>query len=455
VKEGAIWMKVEEGMNKLPKSYIFAMAMALATLLSGCEGPAKPSEPKAESVAASAGSIALPEPFASKSVTKRSKVIGWPPDKTPVAAAGFVVTKFADGLVNPRNIYVGSNGDIFIAEANTEVSAPKRLAAKVAGIDKSQRLDDSPNRIVILRDANRDGVPEVKSAFLSNLNQPFGMLIIGNHFYVANTDGLWRYPYKQGDTSITQPGQKILDLPAGGYNNHWTRNLLASKDNRKIYISVGSASNVAEHGMETEARRACILEINPDGSGERIYASGLRNPVGMDWQPETNVLWTAVNERDELGDDLVPDYITSVKSDGFYGWPYSYFGQHLDPRIKEQKPELVSKAIVPDQALGAHTASLGLAFYNGSSFPAKYRNGAFVGQHGSWNRSQLSGYKVVFVPFAGGKPSGSPEDFLTGFLVGSNDTEVYGRPVGVAIIGDGSLLVADDAGTTIWRVSKQ
>ncbi len=449
-------MKVKWKKNKLTTIYGLTFFIAIGALLAACEEPSKPNEPKAENVVVTtSGTLDLPAPYATESVTKRSKVIGWPMEKTPVAPAGFVVSKFTDGLVNPRNIYAAPNGDIFIAEANTEVSAPKRLAAKVAGIDKSQRLDPSPNRIVLLRDANQDGVPEVKTEFLSKLNQPFGMLVIGNYFYVANTDGLWRYPYKQGDTVITQPGQKILDLPAGGYNNHWTRNLIANKDNTKIYISVGSASNVAEHGMEYEVRRANILEINPDGSGERIFASGLRNPVGMSWQPESNMLWTAVNERDELGDDLVPDYITSVKDGGFYGWPFSYFGQHLDPRIKEQKPEFVSKAIVPDQALGAHTASLGLTFYDGSSFPAKYRNGAFVGQHGSWNRSRLSGYKVVFVPFSGGKPAGSPEDFLTGFLVGGEEGEVYGRPVGVAVIRDGSLLVADDAGTTIWRISKQ
>jgi glucose/arabinose dehydrogenase len=273
------------------------------------------------------------------------------------------------------------------------------------------------------------------------------MLVLGGYFYVADTDGVWRYPYKTGDTVMAEKGEKILDLPAGGYNNHWTRNLLASRDQKKIYVSVGSGSNVAEHGMENEVRRANILEINPDGSGERVYASGLRNPVGMAWAPGTDVLWTAVNERDELGDALVPDYLTGVRACGFYGWPYSYFGQRLDPRIKDQRADLVSKAIVPDFAVGAHTASLGLAFYEGESFPAKYRRGAFVGQHGSRNRSQLMGYEVLFVPFKEGKPSAAIEDFLTGFIANRNKREVYGRPVGVAVIQDGSLLVADDVGT--------
>lgn len=250
-------------------------------------------------------------------------------------------------------------------------------------------------------------------------------------------------------------GEKILDLPAGGYNNHWTRNLLASPDGSKIFVSVGSASNVGEHGMDEEKRRANILTINPDGSGEEIFASGLRNPVGMDWVPGSNTLWTAVNERDKLGDELVPDYMTSVKKGGFYGWPYSYYGQNVDPRRKGEAPKLVEKAIVPDVPLGAHTASLGLAFYDKDKFPVKYRGGAFVGQHGSWNRSQLSGYKVVFVPFKNGQPSGPMEDFLTGFIADAEDSKVYGRPVGVTVLADGSMLVADDDSGTIWRVSAE
>jgi glucose/arabinose dehydrogenase len=296
-------------------------------------------------------------------------------------------------------------------------------------------------------------VAESRHVFKEKLNQPLGMLILGNSFYVANTDALLRFDYKPGDTKLIGEGQKIVSLPAGGYNNHWTRNIISNKEGTKIYISVGSGTNVAEKGMEVEKRRANILEINPDGSGERIYASGLRNPVGMDWAPGTQTLWTAVNERDNLGDDLVPDYLTSVKEGGFYGWPYSYFGQNRDPRMeKDPRPDLVEKAIVPDVSLGAHTASLGLAFYNKLSFPKRYHNGAFIAQHGSWNRSTLVGYKVVFVPFNSGKPSGKPEDFLTGFISDITKDEVHGRPVGIAILNDGSMLVSDDASNIIWRV---
>jgi glucose/arabinose dehydrogenase len=293
----------------------------------------------------------------------------------------------------------------------------------------------------------------VRKIFLQGLRQPLGMLLLGDQFYVANTDGLWRYPYEAGKTSIQAQGQKLLELPAGGYNNHWTRNLLANADGSKIYVSVGSASNVAEYGIEEERRRANILEVNPDGSGERIYASGLRNPVGMGWAPGTSTLWTVVNERDYLGDDLVPDYLTGVKEGGFYGWPYAYFGMHEDPRLAGQRPDLVSQTLVPDVALGAHTASLGLAFYTGNAFPEKYRGGAFIGQHGSWNRTELSGYKVVFVPFKDGRPSGEPEDFLTGFIANRETSEVYGRPVGLVVLPDGDLLVADDASNTVWRVA--
>jgi glucose/arabinose dehydrogenase len=339
-----------------------------------------------------------------------------------------------------------------VAEANTERKGIKKEVVNVVtGRNKSERSGASANRITLFRDTNNDGKPDMREVFLTGLNQPFGMLVIGDKFYVADTDALLMYPYKEGQTKMTATGKKILSLPAGGYNNHWTRNLLASPDNKKIYVSVGSGSNVGENGIENEIRRANILEINPDGTGERIYASGLRNPVGMGWQPTTNKLYTAVNERDELGDELVPDYLTSVKEGAFYGWPYSYYGQNADPRRKDERPDLVKKAIVPDVPLGPHTASLGLAFYNKSAFPDKYKNGAFIGQHGSWNRSTLSGYKVVFVPFKDGKP-GTPEDFLTGFIVGNNK-DVYGRPVGVTVLPDGAMLVTDDASNRIWRVS--
>ena len=396
----------------------------------------------------------LPAPFATKSTTNNSKVIDWPAGKTPTAPEGFTVTKFADGFDHPRWIYVGENGDVFVAESNTVLKGIKKLGAKISRKIKTQNLGESANRITLLRDANKDGTYETRSTFLQGLNQPLGMLILGGKFYVGNTDGLMQYPYTIGATSITATGKKILELPAGGYNNHWTRNIITNAAGDKIYVSVGSGSNVAEHGIENEVRRANILEINPDGTGEHIYASGLRNPVGMDWAPGTQTLWTAVNERDELGDDLVPDYLTSVKEGGFYGWPYSYFGPHEDPRMKDhQRPDLVQKALVPDVPLGPHTASLGLTFYDKTTFPSKYHNGAFVGQHGSWNRSQLSGYKVVFVPFKNGKPSGKPENFLTGFIADASKSEVFGRPVGVAILPDGSLLVADDVSNIIWRVS--
>jgi glucose/arabinose dehydrogenase len=396
----------------------------------------------------------LPAPYATPSVKKFSKVIGWPKGKMPTVPTGFTVTEYAADLQNPRWIYVAPNGDILIAESNSVEKTSTAKGEKAKGLKQSGSMKEtSANRITLLRDTNKDGKPEVRETFLTGLNQPFGMLVIGNNFYVGNTDGVVRYAYQPGQTKITAGGQKILDLPVGGYNNHWTRNLLANADGSKIYVSVGSASNVMERGVKEDEGRALILEINPDGSGKRVYASGLRNPVGMDWQPGTQVLWTAVNERDELGDDLVPDYMTSVQDGGFYGWPYSYFGQKEDPRRKGERPDLVAKAIVPDVALGPHTASLGLAFYDAKGFPASYQNGAFVGQHGSWNRSAFSGYKVVFVPFQNNKPAGAPEDFMTGFVANEATREVYGRPVGVAVLPDGALLVADDAGGKLWRVT--
>ncbi|UOQ65757.1 PQQ-dependent sugar dehydrogenase [Hymenobacter volaticus] len=398
----------------------------------------------------------LPKPYATKSATKRSKVIGWPAGKTPVVPTGFTVAEYAGGLNSPRWAYVTPNGDVLVAEANTiPTSFKKKVTAKL-DLDPSKSLKEtSANRITLLRDTNKDGKPDVRETFLSGLNQPLGMLVLGNYFYVANTDGVLRYAYKPGQTKITGPGEKILTLPGKGYNNHWTRNLVANADGTKIYVSVGSSSNVGENGMEYEQRRANILEINPDGSDEKVYAAGLRNPVGMDWNPTTKALWAAVNERDELGDDLVPDYLTSVQPGAFYGWPYSYFGQNEDPRRKGERPDLVKKALVPEVPLSPHSASLGLAFYDGKAFPAKYQKGAFVGQHGSWNRSEFTGYKVVFVPFKDGKPAGSSEDFVSGFVANTGSKEVYGRPVGVTEMPDGSLLVLDDAGNKVWRVSAQ
>jgi glucose/arabinose dehydrogenase len=395
--------------------------------------------------------VELPAPYATKSVQKFSKVIGWPAGKTPTAPAGFQVMKFADSLNNPRCIYVAANGDIFVAEASTDAGAVKKAIATLTGKSKSQNIGNSANRITLFRDTNGDGAPDFRTTFLTGLNQPFGMLIIGKTFYVANTDGLMAYPYQYGQSKITAPGKKIVALPAGGYNNHWTRNIITNKDSSKLYISVGSGSNVAEHGLDNEVRRACILEVNPDGSGERIYAAGLRNPVGMAWAPGTQTLWTAVNERDDLGDDLVPDYMTSLKEGGFYGWPYAYWGQHEDPGVKDKRPDLVKQSLTPDFSLGPHTASLGLAFDEKQLFPGPYAGGAFIGQHGSWNRSAFSGYQVAFVPFQNGKPSGAAAPFLSGFIANENNKEVYGRPVGVAFTKN-YLLVADDASNTIWCV---
>lgn len=401
----------------------------------------------------------LPPPDTTNPPVNYPVVVGWPTGRMPIAPNGFTVSLYAEQLDHPRWLYVLPNGDVLVAEANTPVSQRDRQegAAKVAQQLAAKSRGPSANRITLLRDTNRDGKPEVRSTFLTGLNQPFGMLLVGNTFYVANTDSLMRYPYSPGQTRITAQGTKILDLPAGGYNNHWTRNVIANRDGSKLYVSVGSGTNVDEERVdEKDKRRAAILEVNPDGSEMRVFASGLRNPNGMAWAPGTSTLWTAVNERDELGDELVPDYLTSVREGAFYGWPYSYFGQNVDPRKQGERPDLVAKAVVPDVPLGAHTASLGLTFYERTVFPELYRGGAFIAQRGSWNRSRPSGYKVVYVPFVNGRPSGPPQDFLTGFIAGTTLTgrpNVYGRPVGVTTLPDGSFLVADDASNRIWRVT--
>ncbi len=436
----------------LPVLWMHLMCGLSMFILQSCNSRGNPSNVTQDSIALVSIPDSLPNPYETKSVKNFSKVIGWPGNKTPTAPTGFKVTKFADGLQNPRWIYVTPNGDVLVAEANTVSKGIKKVTDKISGKAESQNTGESANRITLLRDNDNDGTPELKQVLLFGLNQPFGMLVVGNSLYVANTDGIMQYPYQPGQTQIKSDGKKIVDLPAGGYNNHWTRNIIANPDTTKIFISVGSGSNVAEHGMENEVRRANILEINPDGSGERVIASGLRNPVGMGIAPGTNELWTVVNERDELGDNLVPDYLTKVKDGGFYGWPYAYYGPNEDPRLKGQQPELVKRTLVPDMSMGAHTASLGLAFYNQKAFPAAYHRGVFITQHGSWNRSQLSGYKVVFVPFQNGKPSGDPEDFLTGFISDTSKSEVYGRPVGIAVLPNGSLLVTDDASNIIWKI---
>jgi len=380
---------------------------------------------------------------------------GWPAGVTPTAAAGLAVNAYATGFDHPRWIYVLPNGDVLIAETN---APPKpedgkgirgwimKLVMKRAGAGVP-----SANRITLVRDADGDGVAETRSVFLQGLNSPFGMTLVGSNLYVANSDALVRFPYRTGDTQITTPPEKIVDLPAGPINHHWTKNVTANRDGSRLYVTVGSNSNVGENGIDNETSRAAVLEVDPVARTARVFASGLRNPNGLSWQPQSGALWTVVNERDEIGSDLVPDYMTSLKDGAFYGWPYSYYGQHVDERVKPQRPDLVAKALAPDYALGTHTASLGLVFYTGKLLPQRYANGAFVGQHGSWNRKPRSGYKVIFVPFADGRPAGMHEDVLTGFV--NADGEAYGRPVGVAIDAAGALLVADDVGNIVWRVT--
>jgi glucose/arabinose dehydrogenase len=380
---------------------------------------------------------------------------GWPEGVKPKPAAGFTVNAFATGLDHPRWLYVLPNGDVLVAEsaAPPQPDLTRGLMGWIMQLGMRWAGADVPsaNRITLLRDADGDGKAETRSALLTGLNSPIGMALVGDDFYVANTDGVVRFPYAEGATEITAKGEKIADLPAGDLNLHWVKNIVASPDGARLYASVGSNSNIGENGMDNEEGRAALHEIDLGTGQSRIFASGLRNPVGLAFHPESGALWTTVNERDELGSDLVPDYMTVVQANGFYGWPYSYFGDHLDPRARPRRPDLVEKAIVPDYALGPHTASLGLAFYDNTLFPERYRGGAFVGQHGSWNRRPPSGYKVIFVPFEDGRPTGEPEDFLTGFL--SEGGDAYGRPAGVAIDKSGALLAADDVGNTIWRVT--
>ncbi|MGD9507646.1 MAG: sorbosone dehydrogenase family protein [Geminicoccaceae bacterium] len=377
----------------------------------------------------------------------------WGEGEKPQAAAGFSVERFADGLDHPRWLYVLPNGDVLVAETNAPPKETTGIKSFIMG--QVQKVagagTESANRITLLRDSDGDGRPETRTVFLKDLFSPFGMALVGGDFYVANADAVVRFPYEPGQTEIRANGTKLADLPGGPINHHWTKSLVASPDGAKLYVGVGSNSNVGENGIDAEDRRAAVLEIDRESGQAQILASGLRNPVGMDWQPQSGQLWVAVNERDELGDDLVPDYMTAVQPGGFYGWPYSYYGQHVDERVDPPRPDLVAKAIVPDYALGSHTASLGLVFYDGEAFPQRYRGGAFIGQHGSWNRSEPVGYKVIFVPFADGRPAGEPEDILTGFL--NQDGQARGRPVGVAVDAHGGLLVADDVGNVIWRVS--
>lgn len=380
---------------------------------------------------------------------------GWPAGAAPIPAPGLKVTAFAEGLDHPRWLYVLPDGDVLVAETNAPPRPKDETGIKgwIAGLimDRAGAGVPSANRIILLRGLDAGGHAASRSVFLDGLNSPFGMALVGHDLYVADTDALLRFPYGDGQTRITSPGVKVADLPAGPINHHWTKNVVASPDGARLYVTVGSNSNAAENGIAAEAGRAAIWEIDPRDGDRRILASGLRNPVGLGWEPATGALWVAVNERDEIGGDLVPDYMTAVRDGAFYGWPYSYYGQHLDPRVQPQRPDLVARAIPPDYALGAHTASLGLAFSSGDALPMRFREGAFVGQHGSWNRRPPSGYRVVFVPFAGGRPAGAPIDVLTGFRDASGDA--LGRPVGVAMDRQGALLVADDVGNRVWRVT--
>jgi glucose/arabinose dehydrogenase len=387
---------------------------------------------------------------------KIAPAIGWPPGAAPRAAPGTRVAIFARGLDHPRWLYVLPNGDVLVAETNAPAKPDDGggIRGWVMGkvMAKAGATVASANRITLLRDTRGAGTADLRTTLIEGLNSPFGMVLVGNDLYVADSDAVLRFPYSSGDTHIATRGTKLVDLPAGRINHHWTKNLIASADGTKLYVTVGSNSNVAENGIEAEAGRAAIWQVDIKTGSHRIYASGLRNPNGLAWEPSTGELWTVVNERDEIGSDLVPDYLTSVHDGAFFGWPYSYYGHHVDARVQPQRPDLVATAIAPDYALGPHTASLGLAESAGTALPAAFANGMFVGQHGSWNRDPLSGYKVIFVPFVDGKPAdGAPIDLLTGFV--SADGDAYGRPVGVALDRHGALLVADDVGNVIWRVT--
>jgi glucose/arabinose dehydrogenase len=383
--------------------------------------------------------------------------VGWPAGAAPRAPAGFAVTRYAEGLDHPRWLLVLPNGDVLAAESATEPSPADVSNRGIKGFFQKMLMrrvgsaKPSPNRIILVRDANGDGVAETKTTFAQGLKQPFGMTLANGMLYIANSDGVVSFPYQPGQTEVTGVGTKVFDLPGGPINHHWTKNVVVSPDGSKLFATVGSNSNIGENGMANEVGRAAIWEYDMASGKARVFATGIRNPNGIDFEPTTGVMWTVSNERDEIGNDLPPDFLTSVRDGGFYGWPYSYWGRHVDQRVKPQRPDLVARAITPDYGLGPHTASLGLTFYRSDAFPAQYRGGAFVGQHGSWNRKPLDGYQVVFVPFAGGRPQMPAQQFLTGFLNAKD--EIQGRPVGVAVDGRGALLVADDVGGIVWRVT--
>jgi glucose/arabinose dehydrogenase len=392
------------------------------------------------------------------------KVVGWQEGETPIVPKGFHIQALATGLSNPRRVYTLPNGDVLVVESDRVGSEPvdrpkdpiRDFIMAMAhggggGGKETSGTNGKPQRITLLRDADGDGKPELRTVLLDHLNSPFGVVASGGFLYVANTDALVRYPFTPGQTKITAPGQKVIDLPGGLIDHHWTKDLTASPDGSKLYVGVGSNSNCGERGPEAETNRAAIWEVDSKTGAFRVFASGLRNPNGLTFYPGSNTLWAVINERDELGPNLVPDYMTSVKEGAFYGWPYSYYGQHVDKRVRPQRPDMVAKAIPPDYALSSHVAALGLTFYTGSSFPAVFNGGAFIGEHGSWNRHEYNGYRVVFVRFSGGRPVGLPHNFVAGFI--GPDGKARGRPVGVAIDRTGALLIADDVGNTVWRVT--
>jgi len=433
-------------MNKL-----LLLAVSSALLLSGCDEQASvdPSQQVGPNpVLPKAQDFLLPP-------MQVPKGVAWQAGEKPKVADGLQITKVADGLMHPRQVYVLPNNDVLVVEANSPgtepISMPKQLIMGM--VQKSSgKGGKGGNRITLLRNTSGDGVTWEKHIFLENLHSPFGVQLVGDTLYVANADNIMRYRYESGSTRITDPGTEVSDLPGGPLNHHWTKSLLASPDGSKLYVGVGSNSNTMENGIGAEYRRAAVLEVDTATGGSRIYASGLRNPTGLQWEPQTGKLWAIVNERDEIGADLVPDYLTSVQEGGFYGWPYSYFGDHIDHRVMPQRPDLVKKAIKPDYALSSHVAPLGLLFYTGSNLPEKYRGGALISEHGSWDRSPLNGYRVSFVAFRNGQPVGKPEPFVTGFL-SDDQKEVRGLPVGLAMDKQGGVLIADDAGNTVWRVS--
>ena len=420
---------------------------ALALALAGCGS--KPADPSTQYGA----NPQLPDPRQYLLPPMRVAPVARWNGATPTAPQGLTVQALATGLSHPRSVYALPNGDILVVESSgppAPVSRPKDLimgwVQSFAGAKQK-----AANRITLLRDTNGDGKPDVRTVFIDHLHSPFGVALVGGDLYVADTDALLRFPYVTGQTSITAPGTTVTELPGGPIDHHWTKSLVASRDGSKLYVGVGSNSNITENGIGAELNRAAVWEVDRATGASRLFATGIRNPTGLAWEPQSGVLWAVANERDELGPNLVPDYLTSVKDGAFYGWPYSYYGQHIDPRVKPQRPDLVARAIPPDYALSSHVAPLGLAFSAGTNFPPAYRGGAFVGEHGSWDRDPLNGYKVVYIPFAGGRPAGPPQDFVTGFLDASGHAR--GRPVGLAIDGKGGLLIADDLGNTVWRVS--